>query len=89
MFVALVLVVLQTGAMLYNLFQGMIWFLLPVSCVIVNDITAYVFGRLFGRTKLTKVSPNKTWEGFIGALFCTLIWGYLVCHIVLYLFNIT
>lgn len=74
--VALVLVVLQVGAMIYNLFQGLIWFLLPVSSVIVNDITAYVFGRLFGRTKLTKVSPNKTWEGFIGAFFCTLIWAY-------------
>ena len=27
---------------------------------------AYVFGFFFGRTPLIKLSPKKTWEGFIG-----------------------
>ncbi len=28
--------------------------------------------------KLSSLSPKKTVEGFIGGLFCTMIWGYAV-----------
>jgi phosphatidate cytidylyltransferase len=32
-----------------------------------NDVFQYICGKLFGRHKiLPKVSPNKTWEGFLG-----------------------
>ena len=32
-----------------------------------NDVLQYVCGKLFGRTRITPtVSPNKTWEGFLG-----------------------
>jgi phosphatidate cytidylyltransferase len=27
---------------------------------------AYFFGFFFGRTPLIKLSPKKTWEGFVG-----------------------
>lgn len=79
--VALILTVAQCGTMVYNLFQGLFWFLLPVSLVICNDIMAYVFGITLGKTRLVKVSPKKTWEGFIGALFCTMLWSFIVCFI--------
>ena len=35
-----------------------------------NDTGAYLVGSKIGKNKLfERVSPNKTWEGFIGALF--------------------
>ncbi len=43
------------------IFLGMIW---------MSDIGAYFVGKTFGGPKLIqKISPNKTWSGFGGALF--------------------
>lgn len=39
---------------------------------------AYVFGKTMGRTKLIKLSPNKTVEGFIGGGISTVIFAYYV-----------
>jgi phosphatidate cytidylyltransferase len=34
-----------------------------------NDVAAFTSGKLFGRHKLREeISPNKTWEGSLGAL---------------------
>ncbi|NOQ78725.1 MAG: phosphatidate cytidylyltransferase [Gammaproteobacteria bacterium] len=34
-----------------------------------NDVSQYTWGKLLGRHKIIpKVSPNKTWEGFLGGL---------------------
>eukprot|EP01120_Amphizonella_sp_Union-15-10_P010853 TRINITY_DN4499_c0_g1_i1.p1 TRINITY_DN4499_c0_g1~~TRINITY_DN4499_c0_g1_i1.p1 ORF type:complete len:438 (-),score=58.50 TRINITY_DN4499_c0_g1_i1:83-1330(-) len=75
----LLLVVVQTSVITRNIFEGLIWFLLPVSLIICNDIMAYFCGVLFGKKftskPLTPLSPNKTWEGFIGAALCTLIFA--------------
>ena len=60
-----------------NIYNGIIWYLLPVSCVVINDISAYFWGRRFGKHSLSSLSPKKTWEGFIGAFFSTLVWCYL------------
>jgi len=47
---------------------GLPWILFSVLLVVTNDTMAYVFGRLFGNTKLLpKLSPKKTVEGFVGA----------------------
>ncbi len=46
--------------------------------VISNDIFAYIFGMLFGKTPLIKVSPKKTWEGFLGGGVCSLLLGTFV-----------
>ncbi|KAK9813894.1 hypothetical protein WJX73_003570 [Symbiochloris irregularis] len=56
-----------------NIFDGIIWFLLPCSLVIINDIGAYLAGIFFGRTPLIKLSPKKTWEGFFGGLLITVL----------------
>ncbi|GJT24490.1 ribonuclease H-like domain-containing protein [Tanacetum coccineum] len=60
----------------YTLF--VIWllvvrFLLPASLIVFNDIAAYFFGK----TPLIKLSPKKTWEGFIGSSVTTIISAFV------------
>jgi len=74
--IALYLIVVQAHFVMNNIFEGMIWFLLPAAMVICNDIFAYLCGITFGRTQLIKISPKKTLEGFIGAWVCTVIFGF-------------
>lgn len=48
----------------------------------MNDSWAYVFGRLFGKHKLfERVSPKKTWEGFIGGAVMSLLTGVLCWYV--------
>ncbi|HLK25780.1 MAG TPA: phosphatidate cytidylyltransferase [Caulobacteraceae bacterium] len=54
---------------------GLVFFLLLATEA--NDVAQYVWGRLVGRRKIMpKVSPNKTWEGFVGGWITTfaLMW---------------
>ncbi len=45
------------------------------------DIFAYVFGRLFGKHKMSPViSPKKTWEGFAGGLFVSVLVATLFAY---------
>eukprot|EP00205_Picochlorum_sp_RCC944_P003410 CAMPEP_0182617052 /NCGR_PEP_ID=MMETSP1330-20130603/40634_1 /TAXON_ID=464278 /ORGANISM="Picochlorum sp., Strain RCC944" /LENGTH=451 /DNA_ID=CAMNT_0024837147 /DNA_START=47 /DNA_END=1402 /DNA_ORIENTATION=+ len=66
-------VLVQTSFFVSNIFEGLIWFVLPCTLVIVNDIMAYFAGKMFGRTPLIKLSPKKTWEGFIGGAALTML----------------
>jgi len=78
--VTLLIVVTQSYLILQNLFQGLIWFIAPVSMIVINDVMAYLFGFFFGKTPLIKLSPKKTWEGFIGGGIATVILGGLLSH---------
>lgn len=49
--------------------------------MIINDTFAYIFGISFGKTKLIELSPKKTWEGFIGGIFSTLVAAFLVINL--------
>ncbi|OEL31713.1 Phosphatidate cytidylyltransferase 1 [Dichanthelium oligosanthes] len=63
-------------------FTGMLYtFLLPASLIVINDIFAYLFGFFLGRTPLIKLSPKKTWEGFIGASVTTIISAFLLANV--------
>ncbi len=43
----------------------------------LNDTMAYVVGVLAGRTKLfPRISPKKTWEGFLGGLLFAMLAGW-------------
>jgi phosphatidate cytidylyltransferase len=56
--------------------------LLPLSVISllwVNDTFAYVSGSLLGRRAMTPAtSPGKTWEGFFGGVFFTLLGGWIM-----------
>ena len=46
-----------------------------------SDSWAFVCGKLFGRHKLfERISPNKTWEGFIGSIILTTTTGYIISN---------
>ncbi|KAJ6805289.1 putative phosphatidate cytidylyltransferase 1 [Iris pallida] len=77
----LLLVFAQSSFTVANIFEGIFWFLLPASLIVMNDVAAYFFGFFFGRTPLIKLSPKKTWEGFIGASFATIFSAFLLANI--------
>lgn len=56
--------------------DGALFTLCLFGSVWVNDSFAYVFGSLLGKHKLVpKISPKKSWEGFIaGVIGSTLVW---------------
>ena len=45
------------------------WVIMALATTFVNDTAAYFAGRFLGRHKLLpRVSPKKTWEGFLGGV---------------------
>ncbi len=42
-----------------------------IVAIALTDIFAMLVGTLLGRTPLTSISPNKTWEGAIGGFVAT------------------
>lgn len=77
----LLVVMLQVNLWEHTLFKGLFWFVLPASLVIVNDVFAFVFGKLFGRHPLISLSPHKTWEGFVGGMLSTFVWGFFLSRL--------
>lgn len=50
-----------------------------IFAVQINDVAAFTFGKLFGRHKLrSNISPNKTWEGALGALAVSMALPWLL-----------
>ena len=56
---------------------GLLLFL--VALTQLNDVAQYVWGKSLGRHKIVpKVSPGKTWEGFLGGVGTTTLLAILV-----------
>jgi phosphatidate cytidylyltransferase len=58
--------------------QPQSWKLLAFLVIIVqmSDVLQYVWGKLLGHTKIAPhISPNKTWEGFIGGVVSASLLG--------------
>ena len=58
----------------YNNLNMLIFLLL--ICV-STDVGGFVFGKIFGGKRLTKISPNKTYSGMIGSFLFSVVFGYL------------
>lgn len=60
---------------------GLVLFLIFITQF--NDVCQYVWGKTLGKHKIIpKVSPKKTWEGFIGGvLTVTLVSGFLAPYL--------
>ena len=60
--------------------RGNLWIFFLLAVIFAGDTAAFYCGRLFGKHKLHEtVSPNKTWEGAVGALIGSLgaAWVFL------------
>jgi len=48
----------------------------------ISDTSAFMIGKLFGKIKLSNISPNKTIEGLIGSLvICTLTGPFIITYL--------
>lgn len=77
-YVALLLNLLQF--IRYTGDQGHWWLLYFIVVTKMSDTGAYCIGSLIGKTKMIpKVSPGKTWEGFVGGIAFSVLasWGFL------------
>lgn len=66
-----------------NVHAGLIYVAYPTAIVAFNDATAYFFGKLCGgrftsRPFFPSLSPNKTWEGFVGGGVATILFGMYI-----------
>ena len=52
--------------------EGPIFFLYIISICFLTDIGGYIFGKLIGGKKLSKISPNKTISGTIGSFILSI-----------------
>lgn len=60
------------------------WVLAFIIVVVIADTGAYAAGLAFGRTPMApRISPKKTWEGFGGAVFASLVAGALLAQFML------
>ncbi|PID68065.1 MAG: phosphatidate cytidylyltransferase [Flavobacteriia bacterium] len=67
---------------LNNQFQFINTTILGVFILVwVNDSFAYLVGSMIGKNKLFySISPNKTWEGFIGGMVFTFGMAFILAH---------
>jgi phosphatidate cytidylyltransferase len=79
--VIIVLIIFQSKFAVTNVLRGLFWLVFPVATVVMNDVSAYFCGITLGRkiihAPFLLLSPNKTWEGFIGAAFFTVIFSFI------------
>jgi phosphatidate cytidylyltransferase len=63
---ALLTVVASSSVIMINIREGLFWFVLPATAIIVNDTAAYLAGFFFGATPLIKVSHKERDRDLVG-----------------------
>ncbi len=62
--------------------HGIAYLVAVLTMAVANDVGAFAAGKKFGRGKnhlfAKNISPNKTWEGFIGGAVLTFIFGIII-----------
>ncbi len=61
--------------------ENPVFFLYIISICFFTDIGGYVFGKILGGKKLSKISPNKTISGTIGSFLFSIIPLILVINL--------
>jgi phosphatidate cytidylyltransferase len=59
------------------------WLMVALLLCWVGDTAALYVGKTWGRHKLSKVSPNKTWEGAVASLVGALLAAGVYAHYVI------
>jgi phosphatidate cytidylyltransferase len=73
--------------LMLNQTEGALRVLAFILLTVASDTGAYFAGILFGKRPMApKISPAKTWEGFIGGLILQLVFGGLIFY---YFFNLS
>lgn len=63
-------------------FWGGVFALGIMCCVWAEDVFAYLVGRKIGKHKMApKISPKKSWEGFIAGIVATMLMWYALSFI--------
>ena len=65
---------------IWNRDDGRALLLFLLVTVWAGDIAALYVGKSFGRHKLSRLSPNKTWEGSIGSVAGSVVAGLAVVY---------
>jgi phosphatidate cytidylyltransferase len=62
--------------------HGIAFLLGGVIAGVSYDVGALSFGAWLGRHPMASVSPNKTWEGFVGGVVTSLILSVVIVHLI-------
>jgi phosphatidate cytidylyltransferase len=62
--------------------RGIAFLLGGIIAAVAYDVGALTFGAWLGRHPMASVSPNKTWEGFVGGLLTSVVISVGVVHLI-------
>ena len=71
----------------FNAQLKLIMFIILLGCIF-SDIGGYLFGKIFGGPKLTKISPNKTIAGSVGSLLISATTVFVLFFIFFGIYNL-